>query len=58
MSAKKHEYAKGRATRLEASRRTRHGPEPERFKITGYVQWEEAAAVLVRKQKPAGGWPK
>jgi hypothetical protein len=32
--------------------RTKRGPEPERFKITGYASWEEAAAMLVRKPKP------
>ncbi len=35
-----------------------HGPEPERFKITGYPNWEDAVAVAMRAKKPAGGWPK
>jgi hypothetical protein len=36
----------------------RHGPEPERLKITGVKRWEEAVAIAVRKRKPATGWPK
>ncbi len=43
---------------VKASGRTEHGPEPERFKIEGYAKWEDAAAALVRKQRPPGGWPK
>ncbi|HUD47252.1 MAG TPA: hypothetical protein VMR33_10500 [Candidatus Baltobacteraceae bacterium] len=38
--------------------RTRHGPEPERLKITGCTKWEDAAAALVRAKKPRKGWPK
>jgi hypothetical protein len=39
-------------------RRTTHGPEPERFKIEGYKNWEDAVEVAMRAKKPAGGWPK
>jgi len=43
---------------LEASNRGRRGPEPERFKIEGYANWEDAVEVALRKQKPKRGWPK
>jgi hypothetical protein len=39
-------------------KRTRHGPEPERFKIEGYANWQDAVKVALRKPKPLGGWPK
>jgi hypothetical protein len=35
-----------------------HGPEPERFKISGYANWEDAVKVALHKKKPARGWPK
>jgi hypothetical protein len=38
------------------SRRTAHGPEPERLKI--YGDWKEAVRLAMRKSKPPGGWPK
>jgi len=38
------------------AKHTRHGPEPERFKITGYANWEDAVKVALRKPKPPGGW--
>jgi len=47
-----------KAASYKLKKRTAKGPEPERFKITGYSNWEDAAAALVHKQKPAGGWPK
>jgi len=59
MSEKKREQPKTLpAMPLEASNRARHGPEPERLKISGYPNWEDAAAKLVRARKPPGGWPK
>jgi hypothetical protein len=39
-------------------RRTQHGPEPERLKISGFKNWEDAVAFAMRKKKPPGGWPK
>jgi hypothetical protein len=36
--------------------RHKHGPEPERLKITG--NWEDAVATALQKPKPPGGWPK
>jgi hypothetical protein len=38
--------------------RTTKGPEPERLKITGYANCQDAAAALVRAKRPPGGWPK
>jgi hypothetical protein len=43
---------------VKASHRTAHGPEPERFKISGYANWEDAVKVALHKKKPARGWPK
>jgi len=34
------------------------GPQPERLKIKGYRNWENAVAAAMRKPKPAKGWPK
>jgi hypothetical protein len=34
----------------------KHGPEPERLKITG--DWEAAVAKSMQAKKPEGGWPK
>ncbi len=42
---------------LEA-KRTAKGPEPERLKITGVANWEDAVGIAMQKKKPAGGWPK
>jgi hypothetical protein len=42
---------------LEA-RRTTKGPEPERLKITGVANWEDAVGIAMQKKKPPGGWPK
>ena len=39
-------------------KRTKRGPEPERFKITGYRNWEDAVKVALQKPKPPEGWPK
>jgi hypothetical protein len=41
-----------------ADHRTARGPEPERLKITGVKNWEDAVGVAMRKPKPSGGWPK
>ena len=59
MREKKREQAKQPASPLEATGKcTRHGPEPERLKIEGYANWEDAAAVMARARKPPSGWPK
>jgi hypothetical protein len=42
---------------LEA-RRTTKGPEPERLKITGVTNWEDAVKIAMQKKKPASGWPR
>ncbi len=55
MSDKKQMQSKAKP--LEASRHTK-GPEPERFKIEGYANWQDAVKVALRKPKPPGGWPK
>ena len=38
--------------------RTAKGPEPERLKITGFRNWENAVSAAMRKPKPPSGWPK
>ena len=38
--------------------RTEHDPEPERLKITGVRNWEDAVGIAARKPKLAGGWPR
>lgn len=59
MSDKSKEQPKQPASApLEASNARRHGPEPERFKISGYANWGDAVEVALRKQKPKRGWPK
>ena len=58
MSDKKREQPKQPAVPLEAFGRHTKGPEPERFKIEGYANWEDAVKVALRKPKPLGGWPK
>ena len=58
MSDKSKEQPKHPSAPLEASGKYRHGPEPERFKISGYVNWEDAVAVALRKPRPKRGWPK
>lgn len=40
------------------AKRTAKGPDPERLKITGFRNWENAAAALVQAKKPQGGWLK
>ncbi len=49
---------KQREKSAKASHRTAKGPEPERLKITGVKQWEDAVSIAMRKKKPARGWPK
>ncbi|MGA2604483.1 MAG: hypothetical protein ABSG14_09670 [Verrucomicrobiia bacterium] len=53
MSDKKHKRQP-----IKAGRHTAHGPEPQRFKITGYANWEDAVKVALHKKKPKRGWPK
>jgi len=48
--------AKPAAALVKASQRTAHGPEPERFRIEGYANWEDAVKVALRKPRPPGGW--
>ncbi len=43
---------------IKGEHRTAKGPEPERFKITGYPNWKDAVKVALHKKKPARGWPK
>lgn len=40
---------------VTAMKRTRHGPKPERFKITGYANWEDAVSIGMKKPRPPGG---
>jgi hypothetical protein len=40
------------------TKRTKKGPEPERLKITGVRNWEEAVGIAMQKKKPSGGWAK
>jgi hypothetical protein len=39
---------------------TRHtkGPEPERLKVSGYKNWEDAVAPILGKRRPPGAWSK
>jgi hypothetical protein len=39
-------------------KRTTKGPEPERLKIGGVANWEDAVGIAMQKKKPANGWPK
>lgn len=34
------------------------GPEPERLKIEGFENWEDAVRAGLKKPPPPGGWPK
>ena len=36
----------------------RHGPEPERLKVSGYKNWEDAIAPILGKRRPPGVWSK
>jgi len=38
--------------------RTARGPAPERLKITGVKNWEEAVDIAMQKKRPPGGWTK
>lgn len=64
MKPKKHKNEAATAAFLDASQkatssnRTRHGPEPERLKISGYKNWEDTIAPLLGKRRPPGGWVK
>jgi hypothetical protein len=40
------------------ARRTTKGPEPERLKITGVANWEDAVGIAMQKKRPPGGWPR
>jgi len=53
-----HDKVPSKSAPLEASSRHKKGPEPERFKVEGYANWEDAVKVALRKSKPKGGWPK
>jgi len=39
-------------------KRTVKGPEPERLKISGVANWEDAVGIAMKKKKPASGWPR
>lgn len=39
-------------------KRTTKGPEPERLKISGVANWEDAVGIAMKKKKPASGWPR
>jgi hypothetical protein len=58
MSSKRREQLKPLLPLEASDRRTTKGPEPERLKVSGFRNWEDAAAKLVRAKKPPGGWPK
>jgi hypothetical protein len=58
MSEKKKEQPKPPAAALEASNRHAKGPEPERLKISGYKNWEDAIAPILGKRKSPGAWSK
>ena len=57
MNSKKKER-QSPAAQLATSGRTTKGPEPERLKLDGYANWQDAAAAMVRAKRPPGGWPK
>lgn len=35
----------------------RPGPQPERLKIEGFDDWEDAVRAGLKKAPPSGGWP-
>jgi hypothetical protein len=39
-------------------KRTERGPEPERLKVSGFANWEDAVEAALHKPKPRKGWPK
>ena len=55
---KKPDEAIVKASEPDKPKRTAKGPEPERLKITGVANWEDAVGIAVQKKKPADGWPK
>jgi hypothetical protein len=57
---KKHQDAIVKATDHSAPKpkRTAKGPEPERLKISGVANWEDAVGIAMKKKKPASGWPR
>jgi hypothetical protein len=57
---KKHQDAIAKASTAKPveAKRTTKGPEPERLKINGVANWEDAVGIAMQKKKPASGWPK
>ena len=55
---KKKEVSQTIVSKIIIAPDAKHGPEPERLKITGVKQWEDAVGIAMRKPKPAKGWPK
>ena len=47
-----------KASDPDKPKRTAKGPEPERLKISGVANWEDAVGIAMQKPKPPGGWPK
>jgi hypothetical protein len=47
-----------KASEPDKPKRTAKGPEPERLKINGVANWEDAVGIAMQKKKPAGGWPR
>jgi hypothetical protein len=41
-----------------ARAKTSKGPEPERLKISGVADWEDAVGIAMQKKRPPEGWPK
>jgi hypothetical protein len=56
-ASNKHHKHKQPAPAAKTSQ-VKQSQELKRLKIVGYSNWEEAAAVLIRKKRPSGGWPK
>jgi hypothetical protein len=40
------------------SKRITKNQEPERLKITGVADWEDAVGAAMLKKRPPEGWPK
>jgi hypothetical protein len=58
MTAKKKDQSKQHAPLEASGKRTTKGPEPERLKISGYKNWEDAIAPILGRRRPPGGWAK
>jgi hypothetical protein len=58
MSVRKREKLLANEVMPAKARRKPKGPEPERLKISGYRNWEDAIAPILGKRRPPGGWAK